>query len=192
MPDSRQPPECLRHSRRKKSLAGQKDGRHFAVRRKTGIFPAKNAFPTCHLAASEIATGNFDAAVLGTQKFPGWPAPGFRVLSPRDIYGTFCPGAICPGKAGRRRKYRPATGVSVGTNLSHSACMRRKGFFPQLIRRRRKMPQVFFAWCRGLKSVFAPFWGCGQKGVAARTHAEDAASGRAAKLRRRCGRYVCR
>ena len=37
-------PECLRHSRRKKSLAGQKNGRHFAVRRKTGIFPAKSAF----------------------------------------------------------------------------------------------------------------------------------------------------
>ena len=127
------------------------------------------------------------AAAWGKQKSPGWPASDFRVLSPRDIYGTFCPGPICPGKAGPRRKYRPATGVSVGTNLSHSACMRRKGFSPQLIRRRRKMPQVFFAWRRGLKSVFAPFWGFGQKGVAARTHAEDATSGRAAKP---CPKFV--
>ena len=39
MPGSQ--PECLRHSRGKKSLAGQKDGRHFAAGRETGIFPAK-------------------------------------------------------------------------------------------------------------------------------------------------------
>ena len=47
MPGSQ--PECLRHSRGKKSLAGQKDGRHFAAGRETGIFPAKSAFspPVC-------------------------------------------------------------------------------------------------------------------------------------------------
>ena len=42
MPGSQ--PECLRHSRGKKPLAGQKDGRHFAAGRETGIFPAKSAF----------------------------------------------------------------------------------------------------------------------------------------------------
>ena len=36
-----------------------KDGRHFAVRRKTGIFPAKSAFPAYVLAASEIACRQF-------------------------------------------------------------------------------------------------------------------------------------
>ena len=28
-------------------------------------------------------------------KLSGWPASGFRVLSQRDIYGTFCLGSIC-------------------------------------------------------------------------------------------------
>ena len=36
-------------------------------------------------------------------KLSGWPASGFRVLSQRDIYGTFCLGTIYLGKAGRRR-----------------------------------------------------------------------------------------
>ena len=103
-------PECLRHSRGKKSLAGQKDGRHFAAGRETGIFPAKTLFTTCVLAASEIATGNFDAAAQPKQKSPGWPASDFRVLSQRDIYGTFCPGPIYLGKAGRRRECYRSTG----------------------------------------------------------------------------------
>ena len=62
MPGSQ--PECLRHSREKKSLAGQKNGRHFAAGRETGIFPAKSAFfqPVCSRQA-KLPVGNFDAAV---------------------------------------------------------------------------------------------------------------------------------
>ncbi len=91
----RSAPECLRHSRGKKSLAGQKDGRHFAAGRETGIFPAKSAFfSTRVLAASEIAAGNFDAAAWVAQKSPAGRPPGFSVLSPRDIYRAFCLGPI--------------------------------------------------------------------------------------------------
>ena len=70
----------------------------------------KRFLPTCVLAASEIATGNFDAAAWGKPKSPGWPASDFRVLSQRDIYGTFCPGPIYLGKAGRRRECYRSTG----------------------------------------------------------------------------------
>ena len=226
-------PECLRHSRGKKSLTGQKDGRHFAPSRETGIFPAKNAFhplvcsrqaklpraistprlelwgnfpagrrrqrrnrpfavnqhkengdstppirrrrktltaffawrrgtacfaafftpkkgsgrthprtgctiPFCGQTAPKICEsmsadestassrliagsqpllyahkrgekallfhlpsrgkrnchGQFRRRGLGRAKIPGWPAPASRVLSPRDLYGTFCPGPI--------------------------------------------------------------------------------------------------
>ncbi len=52
-------PECLRHSRRKKSLAGQKNGRHFAVRRKTGIFPAKSAFSRFRTRGKRNCHGQF-------------------------------------------------------------------------------------------------------------------------------------
>ena len=56
-------PECLRHSRGKKSLAGQKDGRHFAAGRETGIFPAKSAFhPLVYSRQAKLPVGNFDAA----------------------------------------------------------------------------------------------------------------------------------
>ena len=71
-----------------------KDGRHFAVRRKTGIFPAKSAFPAYVLAASEIARRQFRRRGFFMRSSPGWPASDFRVLSPRDIYGTFCLGSI--------------------------------------------------------------------------------------------------
>ena len=70
----------------------------------------KRFFSTRVLAASEIATGNFDAAAQPKQKSPGWPASNFRARSQRDIYGTFCPGPICPGKAGRRRECYRSTG----------------------------------------------------------------------------------
>ena len=88
-------PECLRHSRRKKSLAGQKNGRHFAAGRETGIFPAKSAFfpPMCSRQAklpTAISTPRFGES----KNPPGWPVSGFRVLSPRDIYGAFCSGPI--------------------------------------------------------------------------------------------------
>ena len=64
-----------------------------------------------------------------------------------------------------------------------------KGISPQLIRRRRKMPQVFFAWRRGLKSVFAPFRGFGQKAL--RRGTRVLLSGKL--LRRMLARkYVCR
>ena len=101
-------PECLRHSRGKKSLAGQKAGRHFAAGRETGIFPAKSAVipPMCprqaKFASQQISTPRLKLS----SKSPGWPASNFRVLSPRDIYGTFCPGPIYPSKAGRRRRMR--------------------------------------------------------------------------------------
>ena len=64
-------PECLRHSRRKKSLAGQKDGRHFAAGRETGIFPAKNAvIPLVCSRQAKLPVGNFDAAVHMSSKSP--------------------------------------------------------------------------------------------------------------------------
>ena len=109
MPGSQ--PECLRHSRGKKSLAGQKDGRHFAAGRENGIFPAKSAFasPVCSRQA-KLPVGNFDAAAWGKQKSPGWPASGFRVLSKRVIYGTFCLGSIWWRPAGPRRECYRSTG----------------------------------------------------------------------------------
>ena len=105
MPGSQ--PECLRHSRGKKSLAGQKDGRHFAAGRETGIFPAKTLFTAYVLAASEIATGNFDAAAQAEQNPPaGRPRAlasyrraifmghSVRVLSTEDRPADA--GSICP------------------------------------------------------------------------------------------------
>ena len=66
MPGSQ--PECLRHSRGKKSLAGQKAGRHFAAGRETGIFPAKSAFaPPVWSRQAKLPAGNFDAAAWGKQ-----------------------------------------------------------------------------------------------------------------------------
>ena len=73
----------------------------FCLRTKGG---KKRFYPAYVLAASEIClAANFDAAAWGKPKSPGWPASGISARSPRDIYGTFCPGPIYPSKAGRRR-----------------------------------------------------------------------------------------
>ena len=52
---------------------------------------AKIAFPTCVLAANEIAS-DFHAAVRLEQNLPGWPASDFPVLSKRDNDGAFLSG----------------------------------------------------------------------------------------------------
>ena len=118
-----------------------------------------------------MPVGNFDAAAQPKQKSPGWPASGFRARSPRDIYGTFCPGPICPGKAGRRRECYRSTGSArpkqaagsrllracTGLQLSAegAACRTRWGAGDSFVEA---------AGWRG-KSVFGAFWGLGQKAL---------------------------
>lgn len=99
--------ECLRHSRGRNPLPAIREGRHFAVKRETGIFPAKSAYS--HLCSrgkrnylSAISTPRFSFALTS-----GWPAFNFCILSKRDIYETFCLGTIWWRQAGRRRKYDP-------------------------------------------------------------------------------------
>ena len=80
---------------------------YFFKREKVG---KKRFCLACVLAASEIACRQFRRRGSACAKSPGWPASDFRARSQRDIYGTFCPGPICPGKAGRRRECYRSTG----------------------------------------------------------------------------------
>ncbi len=77
MPGSQ--PECLRHSRGKKSLAGQKDGRHFAAGRETGIFPAKSAFDSPMWSRQAKLPQAISTPRLGVSKNP--PAGRPRALA---------------------------------------------------------------------------------------------------------------
>ena len=121
-------PECLRHSRRQKSLAGQKNGRHFAVRRKTGIFPAKSAFSRFRTRGKRNCPSAISTPRLGLSDNP--PAGLSRECACRW----------------RQRKKRPCA------LQPHEE----KQISSQPVRRRRKTLTAFFAWRRG-KGRFASF-----------------------------------
>ena len=134
-------PECLRHSRRKKSLAGQKNGRHFAVRRKTGIFPAKSAFSCFRTHGKRNCPSAISTPRLGLSDNP--PAGLSRECACRW----------------RQRKKRPCA------LQPHEE----KQISSQPVRRRRKTLTAFFAWRREIKKRFGRLLGLWPKG-GGRTH----------------------
>ena len=140
--------------------------REFCAMRKTS--PPVTALPLSHCSSSArvlscgrllrrirahtfVCLTESAATAWGKQKSPGWPASNFRVLSPRVIYGTFCPGPIYPSKAGRRRRMRRRWRQRT-TQPCALQSYEEKRTFSQLIRHRQKMPQAFFAGCRGKRA----------------------------------------
>ena len=116
---------------------------------------------------AKLPVGNFDAAAQPKPKSHGWPASGFSVLSPRDIYGTFCPGSICPGKAGRRRRMRRRWRQRT-TQPCALQSYEEKRTFSQLIRHLRGRHKAEPARRREIKKRFWCLLGLRPKGTAAR------------------------
>ena len=117
---------------------------------------------------SAISTPRF----LFMRSSPGWPASDFRVLSPRDIYGTFCLGSIwlnagrpAPGMLSVNWQRPPKAGgrkaQGCGRERACSLAPKAQPVAPgeERVIHLSRPPDG------GKKGVFGAFWGFGQKAL---------------------------